>query len=228
MQHLACIMDGNRRFAKRHGWKPWIGHNKGVEAVRATVDFCIRKNIRYLSLYTFSIENFKRSQEEKHYLFELLIEQIKININEFIEKQIRIRFIGDRAAFPSQVLHACEQVELATINGTCLQVNLLFCYGGRQEIVDTAKRIALLVQQGEILPSDIDTSLFTQHLWLGDIPAPDLIFRTGGVHRLSNFLLFQSAYSEFYFSDLLWPEVTAEHLQQAVDAFTTMKRNFGS
>lgn len=228
MQHLACIMDGNRRFAKRHGWKPWVGHNKGVAAVRTTIDFCIRKDIRYLSLYTFSIENFKRSEEEKHYLFELLIDQVKANIKEFIEKQIQIRFIGDRAAFPASVLSACEHVEQATSNGARLQVNLLFCYGGQQEIVDTAKRIAQLVQQGDVALDDIDTTLFTQQLWLGDVPAPDLIFRTGGVHRLSNFLLFQSAYSEFYFSDLLWPEITAEHLQHAVDAFTTMKRNFGS
>lgn len=228
MQHLACIMDGNRRFAKRHGWKPWLGHNKGVEAVRATIDFCIRKKIRYLSMYTFSIENFRRSEEEKHYLFELLIEQVKANIDEFIEKQIQIRFVGDRALFPKDVLDACEHVELATSNGDNLQLNLLFCYGGQQEIADAAKRIAQLVQKGDVLPADIDVALFKQQLWLGDIPAPDLIFRTGGVHRLSNFLLFQSAYSEFYFSDLLWPEVTAEHLQNAVDAFTTMKRNFGS
>ncbi len=227
MQHLACIMDGNRRFAKRHGWKPWIGHKKGVDAVRMAIDFCVKKNIKFLSLYTFSIENFKRSEDEKNYLFSLLVEQAKKHINEFIQKGIQVRFVGNRSLFPQDVIKACQEVEEQTQQGVTLQVNFLFCYGGQQEIVHAAKKISQSVQKGELLTEDIDEKTITNALWLGDAPPPDLIFRTGGVNRLSNFLLFQSAYAEFYFSDNLWPEVTHNDLQIAFDRFNQCKRNFG-
>ena len=228
MQHLACIMDGNRRFAKRHGWKPWIGHSKGVDAVRETIEFCIRNAISYLTLYAFSLENFKRSDEEKHYLFELMVEQMSAHVAIFNEQRTQVRFIGDRAVFPAHVLAACEKLEQKTADGKALQVNVLFCYGGQQEIVAAAKSIAQQVQQGQIAVNDIDVSCVKRNLWLGDIPAPDLIFRTGGVHRLSNFLLFEAAYAELYFSDLMWPEVTGDYLQQVLNSFNERTRNFGS
>lgn len=227
MQHLACIMDGNRRFAKKHGWKPWVGHKKGVNAVRTAIDFCMRNSITHLSLYTFSIENFKRSEDEKHYLFSLLVEQAKKHVDEFVQKGIQVRFVGNRSLFPTNVIATCDEVERATVHGTKLQVNFLFCYGGQQEIVHAAKQLCADVQSGQLQTEDIDEKTVTKALWLGDAPPPDLIFRTGGVNRLSNFLLFQSAYAEFYFSDHLWPEITADDLQTAYDAFSQRKRNFG-
>ncbi len=228
MQHLACIMDGNRRFAKKHGWKPWIGHKKGVDAVRTAIDFCIKNKIAHLSLYTFSIENFKRDENEKGYLFSLLVEQAKKHVDEFIAKGIQVRFIGNRTLFPQQVIKTCQEVEQQTQHGKKLQVNFLFCYGGQQEIVHAAKKISQSVQKGELLTDDIDETTITNALWLGDAPPPDLIFRTGGVNRLSNFLLFQSAYAEFHFSDHLWPEITHNDLQAAFDGFNQCKRNFGT
>jgi undecaprenyl diphosphate synthase len=228
MQHLACIMDGNRRFAKKHGWKPWVGHKKGVEAVRTTIDFCMRNAIPYLSLYTFSLENFKRSEEEKSFLFELLVEQLKEHADEFVEKKIRIFFIGDRTLFPASVQAICADVEQRTAGGSDLRINMLFCYGGQQEIVVAAQRLALAVQQGIMQIEEITDKSFQANLWAGNFPVPDLIFRTGGVNRLSGFLLYQAAYAEFYFSDILWPEITSGHLQQALDVFNERVRNFGS
>jgi undecaprenyl diphosphate synthase len=220
-------MDGNRRFAKKHGWKPWIGHKKGVDAVRQAIEFCIKNNIAYLSLYTFSIENFKRSDQEKNFLFSLLVQEAKSNIDEFIQKGIRVRFVGDRSLFPQDVLPTVNEVEQATYNGNNLQLNFLFCYGGQQEIVHATKKLCRDVQNGQLIPDDIDEKKIADALWLGDAPAPDLIFRTGGVNRLSNFLLFQSAYAEFYFTDHLWPEITTKELQVAFDAFNKQTRNFG-
>ncbi|MEX0849279.1 MAG: polyprenyl diphosphate synthase [Candidatus Dependentiae bacterium] len=228
MQHLACIMDGNRRFAKKHGWKPWVGHKKGVDAVRQAIEFCIHNKIKYLSLYTFSIENFKRSDQEKNFLFSLLVKEAQLNVQEFIQKGIQVRFIGDRAFFPQDVLSACLKVEQATQAGAILQLNFLFCYGGQQEIVHATKQLCRDVQNGQLAVDDINEKTVSNALWLGDIPTPDLIFRTGGVHRLSNFLLFQSAYAEFYFSDRLWPEITTKELQVAFDVFNQRIRNFGS
>ena len=228
MQHLACIMDGNRRFAKKNGLKPWLGHTKGVDAVRTTIEFCVQHNIPYLSLYAFSLENLHRSDEEKQHLFALMVDRIEKHSNEFSEKNIRIRFIGDRMRFPEQVLKSCSEIEDKTASGTRLQVDVLFCYGGRQEIVAAARQAAQAVLQGTMRVEDITDESFSAQLWQGDIPAPDLIIRTGGVCRLSNFLLYQAAYAELYFSDLLWPEITTEHLQAAVDTFNQRKRTFGS
>jgi undecaprenyl diphosphate synthase len=228
MQHLACIMDGNRRFAKKLGWKPWLGHKKGVESVKIAIDFCLKNSIPHLSLYTLSIENLKRSREETDFLFSLLAEQIVEYTDELVEKGIRVCFVGDRTMFPKQTAQACLAAEQATVHGDKLRINFLFCYGGQQEVVAAAQKVAQSVQSGKMVPTDITIQTFGQTLWLSDVPAPDLVFRTGGVKRLSNFLLFQAAYAEFYFSDILWPEVTHDDLQQALETFNRQTRNFGS
>lgn len=226
--HLACIMDGNRRWAKERGMVPWYGHSQGVEAVKRVVEFCIEKKIPYLSLYTFSLENFKRSPEENGYLFKLMVEEAQKGVEEFKKHGIRLQFIGDRTLFPEQLAPLLDRVEKETAHLQTLHVAFLFCYGGRQEIATAAKNIARKVKSGQLKADDITPEVFGQHLWTSEFPDPDLIIRTGNVSRLSNFLLYQAAYSELYILDCLWPDLNRDHLQTAYDAFVACKRNFGS
>ena len=228
LKHLAVVMDGNRRWAKRLGLQPWKGHQKGAEAVGRIVEFCLGNEIPYLSLYTFSIENFKRSDAEKRYLFDLLTKEMMNYRDEFIKKGVRVRFIGDRSLFPRNVLHTCEQLEQETEQLNALNLNFLFCYGGRQEIIGGIKKLMRRVKDGQVHEDEISDELFKEFLWTRGIPEPDLIIRTGGHRRLSNFLLYQAAYSELHFLDCLWPEITNEHLTQAINDFTTAQRNFGT
>lgn len=228
LTHLACIMDGNRRWAKQRGLVPWYGHKEGVEAVRRVVQFCLEKNIPYLSLYTFSLENFKRSPEENNYLFGLMVNEAEKSLDEFRRRGIRLRFIGDRSLFPAQLTPLLDKAERETATHTKLTLTFLFCYGGRQEIYAAVKDIAHQVASGEVKESDVTPELLDKTLWTGDIPDPDLIIRTGGFSRLSNFLLYKAAYSEFCVLDCLWPDLSEKHLQEAYDNFMECKRNFGT
>ncbi len=227
--HLACIMDGNRRWAKKRGLTPWLGHREGVKAVERTIDFCLERKIKHLSLYTFSIENFNRSEKEKNFLFNILINEIKNYVIELARKKnIRIRFIGDRALFPRQLIPVIEKMEQETVNNTTLIVYVLFCYGGRQELVAAVKTIVADVKSGKIDQNDISEQLIAQSLWMNDVPDPDIILRTGGAQRLSNFLLYRAAYSELFFTDTFWPDITDKELTQAVEYFQQCRRNFGA
>lgn len=228
LKHLACIMDGNRRWAINKGIVPFLGHKNGWDAVRRVVTFCLEKNIEYLSLYTFSIENLKRSPEEKYYLFEVLAQEAFKELDELKSKNVRIRFIGDRTLFPKSIKHLCEKSERETQLCTALHLNFLLCYGGQQEIVDTTKRIVMKVMKGDLQIQDITPALFEHFLWTSPIPAPDLIIRTGGDNRLSNFLLYQCAYSELYFIDCLWPDISSENLELAISYYDNCRRNFGT
>ncbi len=228
IKHLACIMDGNRRWAKQHGWLPWDGHRGGLNAAKRVVNFCLEQSIPYLSLYTFSLENFRRPQEELHFLFNVLFQEMRQKLlDEFIKKGVSVSFIGDRSLFPKEMLPVCQDIEAQTKGLSALKVNLLFCYGGQQEIVSGVKSIARKVKTGELDQDAISDELLEQHLWTSGIPDPDLIVRTGGVRRLSNFFLFKAAYSEFYFLDCFWPEITHTHLESIVESFYTRQRNFG-
>ncbi len=221
-------MDGNRRWALKQGFASWFGHKKGLDAVQCVIDFCLEKNITYLSLYAFSIENLEqRSSIEQNYLFEVLAQEALHNIDAFKNKNVRVKFVGDRTLFPLSMQFVCEQAENATSAGNALQVNFLLCYGGQQEIVDAAKRIATQVAQGNISTQDITSDLFEKYLWTSGIPSPDLIIRTGGQQRLSNFLLFQCAYSELYFLDCLWPDISSPQLESALTYFNECRKNFG-
>ncbi len=227
LNHLACIMDGNRRWAKQRGLLAWHGHREGMEAVRTVIDFCLENAIRYVSLYTFSLENFKRSTIEKRYLFNYLAKQAESELPVFIKKGIRVRFVGDRSYFPESLRSVCDRVESDTSSGNHLLLNLLFCYGGQQELVSGIKGIVQDIKAGIICEEDVDEERINHYLWTGAIPAPDLIIRTGGVRRLSNFLLYQAAYSELYFLDCMWPDLSKEHLEKALSSFINIKRNFG-
>lgn len=227
IQHLACIMDGNRRWAKKKGWLPWHGHREGVQAAKRVMQFCLEKQISHLSLYTFSTENLKRSDIEKKFLFTTLVQEAHQELPLLKEKGIRVQFIGDRTLFPEAVIPMCNQVEQETAEGKNLTVHLLFFYGARQEIIGGVKKIISNIKNGLISEDDITSEYFSKQLWTSEIPEPDIIVRTGGMRRLSNFLLYQAAYSELFFLDCLWPDVQSEHLEQAVSFFNNSQRNFG-
>jgi undecaprenyl diphosphate synthase len=227
LKHLACIMDGNRRWAVEQGLAPFQGHRKGLEAVKMVIDFCLQNQIAYLSLYAFSIENLKRSAQEQSYLFDVLAHELVGYLDEFKQKSINIRFVGDKTLFAKSIKPLCDKIEYETFDCTGLYVTFLLYYGGRQEIVDTVKRIATKVKKGDLQESDITTELFERFSWTGLVPDPDLIIRTGGHRRLSNFLLFQAAYSELYFLDSFWPDISAVDLRKAVDYFYGCHKNFG-
>jgi undecaprenyl diphosphate synthase len=227
LTHLACIMDGNRRWAFKQGFGSWFGHKKGLDAVQRVIDFCLEKNIKYLSLYAFSIENLQRSTDERKYLFEVLAQEALQDIDTFKSKNVRVKFVGDRTLFPVNMQFVCEQAESATSTGDALQVNFLLCYGGQQEIVDAAKRLAVEINKGNVVLKDVTPVLFEKFLWTGGMPSPELIIRTGGQQRLSNFLLFQCAYSELYFLDCLWPDISSVELESALTYFDKCRKNFG-
>ena len=227
IQHLAFIMDGNRRWAKKQGLLPFFGHNKGAEAIKHVVNFCLKSDIKYVSLYTFSLENLKRPALEVSYLFDLLINEAHKKLDQFIEQGVRVRFIGDRQLFPNNAAITIAMVEEKTAECNALNLNILFCYGARQEIVGGIKKLFTNIKAGLVALEDLSEDLFKQYLWTAEIPEPELIIRTGGFKRLSNFLLYQAAYSELHFIDCLWPEITQEHMQIAVDSYIQTQRNFG-
>ena len=229
IQHLACIMDGNRRWAKKQGLLLAGGASEGLNKIAVAVDFCLAHKIPYLSLYAFSIENFKRSEYEKQVLFDFLAKHGKKQADDMFAKNVRIRFVGDRSLFPAHVISVIDYSEKTTASCTQLVLNLLFCYGGRQEILAAVNQ---LVEEkcanGTAITTTITDKDFRKHLWFGDIPDPDLIIRTGFMHRLSSFMIYQSAYSELYFADCLWPDITEKQLEAAVTYFNECKRNFGT
>ena len=229
IKHLACITSGNRVWAKRQGMLPWMGYKHGVDAFGRTIEFCLEKKIPYLTLYLFSIENIKKRPEtEQRYLFEVLVhERFEEMVRDAREKGVKIQFLGDRSMFPKTVLAAFEKAEHDTQDLKNLTVNFLFCYGAQQEMVHAAKLIAHKVKTGQLQEDEITTDVFAQNLWTAGIPDPDLIIRVDGETRLSNFLLYQAAYAELYFTDCMWPAVNHEHLEKALQHYNKVKRNFG-
>jgi undecaprenyl diphosphate synthase len=231
MQHLAMIMGGNRRWARENKLKAaFLGYDTGVKSIRRTVSFCLKNNIKYLSLYTFSLENFRRPEEEKKYLFSLLGTLFKREIDNLVKDEIRVRFLGDRSFFPKDVLPVIEETEKRTEKFSRLNLNFLFCYGGRQEMAHAAKSIGQKVKAGELAVDDINDDTVKNELWTAGMPDPDLIVRTGSRQeiRLSNFLLYQAAYSELLFLDCYWPEINNDKLQYCMDTFNKSVRKFGA
>ncbi len=228
LNHLAVIMDGNRRWAKKQGLQSAAGYREGgFGAVKRTILFCIDRSIKHLSLYTFSLENFRRPQYEQDLLFDTIVTEGTKALPFFNEHNIKVQFIGDRTQFPEKVLPTCQLIEEGTKNNTGCVLNFLFCYGARQEMICGIKKLVHKIKTGMLKEDEITEDTFNQCLWTQGTPEPELIIRTSGAKRLSNFLLYQAAYSEFYFLDCLWPEVTEEHLAQATAAFTMTQRNFG-
>jgi len=222
-------MDGNRRWARKRSLHTLLGHREGIKPAKIAMRFCIENKIAYLSLYTLSIENFfNRPTEEVGYLFDLVENELAKELDEFVANNIRIRFLGDWSLYPSNIAVICKNIEQQTAHCVALNLNLLLCYGARQEMVNATKSVQRAVASGTLNIEDLTVDTFKNYLWTAGMPDPDMVVRTGGVHRTSNFLLYQSAYSEFYFIDALWPDLTEEHLKQAVAYFNQCKRNFGN
>ncbi len=227
IQHIGFIMDGNRRWAKAHGLEMLYG-DQSKEALKTAISYCLETAIPHVSFYAFSLENIKRSSHETSFIFKTTIETIEEILPHFIEEKIKLRFIGQRELFPVDVLSSVEKIEAATASYKRLNVSILFCYGSQQEIVAASQKIALKVLNGELPPEEITKEVFAEYLWTAPMPTPDIIIRTGGVKRLSNFMLYQAAYAELYFLDCLWPDLTKTDIETIVANFKKTPKNFGT
>lgn len=228
INHLACIMDGNRRWAQDRNKMNWEGHMQGMKAAELVIRWCKEKKIPYLSLYLFSVENFNRSEQEKHFLFyELFLQKAEQFMIECKKNNVRITFVGDRTLFPDKVDEMCSALEGETAGCDGLFLNLLFCYGGQQEIVAAAQSVAKKVLLGQLRTEDITVQAYAKELWSYPAPPPDVIIRSGGMQRLSNFLLFSGAYAELIFLPQMWPDITNEILNSVMEQFVEKKRTFG-
>ncbi|WP_303720493.1 isoprenyl transferase [Malonomonas rubra] len=226
LQHLAVIMDGNGRWAKKQGLPRIAGHQQGVQTVVKVVDECLQVGIRYLSLFAFSSENWGRPQQEVDALMELLLQFLASQRQKMLDGSIRLRVIGDRSRLSASVRRALTEAEADTAGGSALTMVLALSYGGRDEILRAAKQLAEKVSAGLDLQT-VDDDLFAQFLDTQGIPEPDLLIRTSGEKRISNFLLWQVAYAELYFTDVLWPDFDAQELHRALEDYRQRKRRFG-
>jgi undecaprenyl diphosphate synthase len=226
--HIAIIMDGNGRWAKERHMNRVLGHNQGAEALRAILEAChSRPYIRYLTLYAFSTENWKRAPEEVNDLMNLLRHYVKREAKSLHEQGVRMRFIGERTSLAADIQKDLADVETMTAGNTNLTVTMALSYGARQEITSAMKRIGEKIAAGLMTPDAIDETTITAHLHTADLPDPDLLVRTGGDERLSNFLLWQSAYTELYFTETLWPDFGPDDLDDAIHCYSTRERRFG-
>ena len=225
--HIAIIMDGNGRWATRHGLSRTQGHRKGAEAAQKIVQAARDAGIRYVTLFTFSSENWNRPASEVGDLMDLLRYYLRKETAEMHKSGACLKVINDRARLPEDIVSLVEQAEEITKDNTQITVVIALSYGGRQELVATARRLAAKASSGEIKAQDIDETVFTANLMTAGIPDPDLVIRTGGEHRVSNFLLWQLAYSEFYFSDVYWPDFSPAHFTAALEDYAGRQRRFG-
>lgn len=226
-QHVAIIMDGNRRWAKKRMLPSAAGHKKGVDALRATLKACVKFGIKYLTVYAFSTENWKRDKEEVEFLMSLLAKTIVNEVPEFIENDIKLNFIGDRKSLSKEIVDVLEYGENKTATCKTLNLQIAFNYGARMEITNALKEICEKVKNGEIPQDEINEDLISQNLYTANIPDPDLLIRTGGEKRISNYLLWQCAYTEIYVTDLFWPEFDENALADAILEFNSRNRRFG-
>ena len=226
-RHIAIIMDGNGRWAEKHMLGRIAGHKKGAESVRITVKTCREIGIPYLTLYAFSVENWLRPSDEVKALMELLEAYLSSELTAFLENDIRLHSIGDIDALSEPVRKIPTEVKEKTAKNKGMVLNLALSYGSRDEIVEAVKKLSKDIQTGTIQLHDISKELFSSYLYTSGMPDPDLLIRTSGEYRLSNFLLWQSAYTEFYFTDTLWPDFKKKHLMAAIADFQNRERRFG-
>lgn len=226
-QHVAIIMDGNGRWAEQRG-KPRVwGHKKGVEAVRRSVSFCRELGIPSLTLFAFSSENWRRPQEEVSTLMRLFLLVLQKEVKALHKNNIRLKIVGDLSAFSDKLVQSIRKAEALTAGNTAMTLNIAANYGGRWDIVTACRDLAKHVQQGLLQPSDISEALFADHVQMADQPALDLLIRTGGDLRISNFLLWQAAYAELWFTPVLWPDFDQQVFSEGIAAFINRERRFG-
>lgn len=226
--HIVIIMDGNGRWATQQGLPRVAGHKAGVKVLRDIVEQCAKREIQVLTVFAFSSENWQRPKQEVRFLLDLFISSLHEQVDDLHKNNIRLQFIGDRAAFPEKLQQSIKESELKTSANTGLTLVVAANYGGRWDIVDACKRIAVDVKNGQVGIEAITESMFSEYLCLSNLPEPDLFIRTGGEQRLSNYLLWQCAYSELYFCDELWPEFTGDSLDRALVWFSNRQRRFGT
>ena len=226
-RHLAVIMDGNGRWAERRRRPRVIGHRAGARAVNLCIDYCLQRGIEALTLFAFSSENWGRPEDEVGALMKLFLNALEREVDELHRRGVRLRFIGERQRFAPEILAQMRDAEQRTAGNHALHLTVAASYGGRQDIAQAARALAEEVAAGRLRPDQIDEVAVARHMALADLPTPDLFIRTGGDHRISNFLLWQLAYTELWFTELLWPELDVATLDRAVEDFAGRERRFG-
>jgi len=227
-RHVAIIMDGNGRWARARGLPAIAGHRAGVEVIRRHLDACLREGIEVLTLFAFSSENWARPREEVRGLMALFTRYLRSEVAKLHQNGVRLRIIGERSRLPPRLAALMAESEAITAGNTALTLVIAADYGGRWDIVQAARRLAAEAVAGRLDPSAIDMADLEAGLSLADLPRPDLLIRTGGDHRISNFLLWQLAYTELYFSDCFWPEFDDAELQAALGDYAQRERRFGA
>lgn len=227
-EHVAVIMDGNGRWAKMRNLPRVAGHRAGMKAVKQVVKAADEIGVRYMTMYAFSTENWKRPRDEVDFLMNLPQEFLSTELDELIERGVRIRMLGSKDELPSHTLKALQEAEERTRENTGLQLNFALNYGGRDEIVKAFAALASQVKTGQLDPEKLDEELISRYLYTSEIPDPDLLIRTSGEIRLSNFMLWQLAYTELWFTDVLWPDFTREHFFQAIVEYQGRARRYGA
>lgn len=226
-KHIAVIMDGNGRWAKQRGENRIFGHRNGVESVRQTAEACAELGVQYLTVYAFSAENWNRPQLEVSALMTLLLKTMNSELKTLLKNDIRLAAIGDLGTLPKGVANELKATIEKTAHCKRMQLTLALSYSGKNELVHAFQQIALKISSGELSAKDINEDLVTSHLYTASMPDPELLIRTSGEKRISNFLLWQLAYAEFYFTDTFWPEFRKENLYEAIIEFQNRERRFG-
>jgi undecaprenyl diphosphate synthase len=226
-RHVAIIMDGNGRWAEQRQLPRIAGHKAGVDAVRAVIKAAAAKGVEVLTLFAFSSENWRRPQQEVGFLMDLLLTSLQQEASRLNENNIRVRFIGDRSAFPAKLNQCIEDTQKLTEANRGLTLVVAANYGGRWDMIQAMRELARLAAAGRISPDDITDEMLGSYLSLHDVPEPDLFIRTGGDQRISNFLLWQLAYTELYFTECLWPDFSPTHLEAAIESYSMRQRRFG-
>lgn len=226
-KHLAIIMDGNGRWAKQKGLLRTIGHEKGTKSVRVVVESCAKLGIENLTLYAFSTENWNRPKIEVETLMKLLISSLTKELKTLMDNNIRLNAIGNLTNLPTKVQNELNEVIVKTASNSRMTLTLALSYGAREELIQAVKKISDKVKNNIISINTIDEEIINQHLYTANLPDVDLVIRTSGEHRISNFLLWQIAYAEFYFTNVLWPDFSEDHLYDAIISYQNRERRFG-
>jgi len=226
-KHIAIIMDGNGRWAKKQSKPRFLGHKAGVKSVEAVVSRCIELDVKVLSLFAFSSENWRRPEKEVSLLMELFGLALKQQVKRLHKNNIQLRIIGDTSKFSASLQKQIQQAQELTAANSGLIINIAANYGGRWDVTQAMQKIAQAVKEGQLALDDVTEELIDSHLTTADLPEPDLFIRTGGEQRVSNFLLWQLAYAEMYFTDALWPDFDGNELDKAIDSFAQRERRFG-
>ena len=227
LTHIAIIMDGNGRWAKKQGLPRSMGHKKGAEIVKEIAKAANERGIKFLTLYAFSTENWGRPKDEVETLMSLLRQYLKSDLSELKKNNIRIRFIGERNMLDADIVQNMHKLERETKDNSGLCLCLAISYGARQEIVQAAQKLASLIKNGDLSESDVDIQNFSAMLYTHEMPDPDIVIRTSGEQRISNFLLWQAAYAELFFTNTLWPDFSAQELDNIIEQFKSRERRYG-